>query len=137
MSTESPTVDRIIRLVEQTADQIHDPCALGSGMQIGMSSMGLIRSVEAAPSDAGWNVAVALRFTGPECMNYFYFKQNVEQLVAALDEVATVEVTFDAVFDWEESMMSDEAQRLFHQRTQQMRRLAEQTTPVAITAGVS
>ena len=122
--------EALIKEIHELADAIHDPCALGAGMQIGMTSMGLIRNVDASEHSDGWDVQVEIRFTGPECMNYFYFKQNLIRNISAKTNVRKVEVDFDATFDWEPSMMSPDAREKMACRVDQFRQLVPLTAAI-------
>ena len=126
ISSEFEAADQVRSFVQRTANSIFDPCAMGAGLKIGMSDMGLIRTVEAQQRDGGWQVSILIRFTGPECLNYFYFKQNLEREVGKHPQVLSVRVDFCEVFDWSFEAMAPAARAQLHGRTERLRLLAEE-----------
>ena len=133
------SADQIESFVQQTANTIFDPCAMGAGMKIGMTDMGLIRKIEAQSTDEGWEVSILIRFTGPECLNYFYFKQNLERQIAKHPQIRTVRVDFCEVFDWSFEEMAPEARAQLNARTERLRLLAREvrTERLASRCGTS
>ena len=127
ISSEFESIDQIRSFVQRTANTIFDPCAMGAGLKIGMGDMGLIRTVEAQPAKAGWQVSILIRFTGPECLNYFYFKQNLEREIGRHPQVRSVKVDFCEVFDWSFEAMAPAARAQLHGRTERLRLLAEES----------
>jgi metal-sulfur cluster biosynthetic enzyme len=126
ISSELETIDQVRSFVQRTANFIFDPCAMGAGLKIGMGDMGLIRTVEAQPRDGGWQVSILIRFTGPECLNYFYFKQNLEREISRHPRILSVTVDFCEVFDWSFEAMAPAARAQLHGRTERLRLLAEE-----------
>jgi metal-sulfur cluster biosynthetic enzyme len=129
MSEQQPTpecLDEVERIIRTLSNQVFDPCALGAGLRIGMAEMGLIKRVEGERNEEGrWGVKVVMRFTGPDCMNYFYFKQNLERLMSEIPWVASALLDFSEEFDWSHDLMSDDARDRFYASTRSGRPQSE------------
>jgi hypothetical protein len=73
----------VIEYIRRTADTIHDPCGMATGVRLGLNEMGLLRRVETEPDADGWSVRVQLRLTSPGCLYFFAFKDNLEERLTA------------------------------------------------------
>ena len=96
MATEA----EIRELVRHIADEIHDPCSMAIGLNVGLAEMGLIREITASASPEGWRVRVRIRLTSPGCQYFFSFQEQLETRLLAQDGVAEVRVEWDQQFDW-------------------------------------
>ncbi|NTZ43807.1 iron-sulfur cluster assembly protein [Altererythrobacter sp. SALINAS58] len=89
-----PDLEQQIRIA---LDEIKDPCSLAAGYGMGISEMGLVKSVSI--SDRG-DVTIALRLTSPFCHMIGFFKKEAMRIVSDLPEVRSVEMTADQGLDW-------------------------------------
>ena len=117
MSLESadgaaPLIDRI----RAAANAIPDPCSLAQGYPVGMTDMGLLRTVEARPTTAGWRVHIQARVTAPDCLHMVYFERELRDAVAGMPEVAALTFAWDGGYDWTPADMSPAVQRALRER---------------------
>ncbi|HVL26042.1 MAG TPA: hypothetical protein VM450_18255 [Thermomicrobiales bacterium] len=100
MQHDGATRAGIVDRVREVVDDIHDPCGMAIGLNIGMAEMGLIREIDADAAPAGWHVRVRVRVTSPGCQYYFYFQQELERRLLAHHDIAAVDVQWDDRLDW-------------------------------------
>ena len=94
-SSRFPDLDGARELLEfiwRTADTIHDPCGMATGVRLGLNEMGLLRQVQTEPDADGWSVRVQLRLTSPGCLYFFAFKDNLEERLTAHPQISRVVV---------------------------------------------
>lgn len=102
--------------VRARLDEVVDPCSASRGTELSIVEMGLVDSI----GIDGGDVSVALRLTGPGCMQVPYFVEEVTERVADLDAVEDVTVTTDAGLEWTPEMMSEEARRTRRERREEL-----------------
>lgn len=89
-----PDLEIAIRAV---LDEIKDPCSLAAGTPLGLSEMGLVKTVAIAGDGS---VAIDLKLTSPFCHMLGFFQAEAMRRVGALDGVSSVELTADNGLDW-------------------------------------
>ncbi len=105
-----------LEYIRRTADTIHDPCGMATGVRLGLNEMGLLRRVETEPDADGWSVRVQLRLTSPGCLYFFAFKDNLEERLIAHPQITRVEVEWDPTLDWTPEDLSPAAQSKLEKR---------------------
>lgn len=93
--------------VRERLHEVVDPCSAATGSNLDIVEMGLVKSIDITES----NVHIEMRLTSPMCHMVPYFYEEVEGSVGELPPVESVTLETDAGFEWDESMMSDEAKR--------------------------
>ncbi len=106
----------VLEYVRRTADTIHDPCGMATGVRLGLNEMGLLRRVETEPDADGWSVRVQLRLTSPGCLYFFAFKDNLEERLTAHPRISRVVVEWDPSLDWTPEDLSPAAQSKLEER---------------------
>jgi metal-sulfur cluster biosynthetic enzyme len=106
--------------IHRVLDEIKDPCSVATSVPMGLSEMGLVKSVDVA---AGGRVEIELRLTSPFCEMVPYMKREAERRVADLPGVSSVEVRHDSGLDWDPDMIAAEAQERRRRRLQAIGRL--------------
>lgn len=94
------TEEEVRDLARKVADEVHDPCSMAIGLNVGLAEMGLIREIAATGSPEGWRVRIRLRLTSPGCQYFFSFQEQLEARLLAHDGVVEVRVEWDEVLDW-------------------------------------
>ena len=123
---ESATPERLRELVQEVANEIHDPCGLAYGHAIGLADMGLIRALDVEETADGWRIALTLRLTAPTCLYYFYFERELRARLEGIDGVAHVDIHWDQVSDWTPEAMAPAARaQLQEAREQALARFEE------------
>ena len=110
----------VLEYVRRTADTIHDPCGMATGVRLGLSEMGLLRQVQTEPEADGWTVRVQLRLTSPGCLYYFAFKDNLEERLTAHPQISSVVVDWDPSLDWTPEDLSQAAQSKLEERRREL-----------------
>ncbi len=116
MAATTLTETEIHALVRHVADQIHDPCSMAIGLNVGLAEMGLIREISAVSSPEGWRLRVRLRLTSPGCQYFFSFQEQLEGGLLAHDAVAEARVDWDQVLDWTPGDMAPSVREKIEQR---------------------
>jgi|GEM_PF-1798243 len=93
--------------VRECLHDVVDPCSAATGSSLDIVEMGLVKSIDVA----GGDVSIEMRLTSPMCHMVPYFYEEVEDRVGDLEAVESVDLETDAGFEWDESLMSDEAKR--------------------------
>lgn len=93
--------------VRECLHEVVDPCSAATGSNLDIVEMGLVKSIDIT----GGDVHIEMRLTSPMCHMVPYFYEEVEDSVGELPLVESVTLETDAGFEWDESMMSDEAKR--------------------------
>lgn len=93
--------------VRSVLDQIKDPCSVAACVPMGLSEMGLIKTVEVGPDGC---VDIELRLTSPFCEMIAFMKNEAEARVGALPGVTGVTVRHDTGFDWDHELIAPAAQ---------------------------
>ena len=104
--------------VLRVLDEIKDPCSVGFGDPMGLSEMGLIRSVDISPAG---DVNVCLRLTSPFCEMIGFFKNTAVDKIRELPSVGAVVVETDSGFDWSPEFMSPARQQQRRERLRTLR----------------
>jgi metal-sulfur cluster biosynthetic enzyme len=111
----------LLEYIRRTADTIHDPCGMATGVRLGLSEMGLLRQVETEPDADGWSVRIQLRLTSPGCVYFFAFKDNLEERLGAHPQISRVVVDWDPSLDWTPEDLSPAAQSKLAKRRRELR----------------
>lgn len=106
--------------IRRVLDEIKDPCSVATAVPMGLTEMGLVKSVDVAE---GGRVAIELRLTSPFCEMVPFMKREAERRVAGLPGVSSVEVRHDSGLDWDHDMIAAPAQERRRQRLLAMARL--------------
>lgn len=107
--------------IDEALDAVYDPCSVAVRAPISVSNMGLVREREV---DDDGHVQIRMCVTGPSCMLVGSMVKGIEERVAALPGVASVNVSIDADYMWtEEDMRPDGRQVLADARAESRRRL--------------
>ena len=93
--------------VREVLDEIKDPCSVAASVPMGLSEMGLIKSVQIDPDG---NVEIELRLTSPFCEMIGFMKSEALAKVGALAGVEGVTVRHDSGFDWDHDLIAPAAQ---------------------------
>ena len=117
--TQRATPERLRELVQEVANEIHDPCGLAHGHAIGLADMGLIRALDAEETVDGWRIALTLRLTAPTCLYYFYFERELRARLEGVDGVAHVDIHWDQVCDWTPEAMAPSARAQLQEAREQ------------------
>jgi metal-sulfur cluster biosynthetic enzyme len=113
--TETETLrSEVLRIL----DEIKDPCSVGFGNPMGLTEMGLIRSVDISPDG---DVNVCLRLTSPFCEMIGFFKTTAVDKIRELPAVGSVNVEADSGFDWSPEYMSPARQQQRQERLRTLR----------------
>ena len=110
----------VLEYIRRTADTIHDPCGMATGVRLGLNEMGLLRRVETEPDADGWSVRVQLRLTSPGCLYFFAFKDNLEERLTAHPQISRVVVEWDPSLDWTPEDLSPAAQSKLAERRREL-----------------
>jgi metal-sulfur cluster biosynthetic enzyme len=111
----------LLEYIRRTADTIHDPCGMATGVRLGLNEMGLVRRVETEPDAEGWSVRMQLRLTSPGCLYFFAFKDNLEERLTAHPQISRVVVDWDPSLDWTPEDLSPAARSKLEQRRRELR----------------
>ncbi|MBV1900614.1 MAG: hypothetical protein KUG56_02965 [Kordiimonadaceae bacterium] len=121
------TREKLLSKVEDAANEIHDPCALARGMNIGVTDMGMIRHITLKPETGSglkdgdlWAVIMRIRLTAPACTYMPYFEKHIKQAVLAIPEVSDFFIEWDGNFDWTPENMSDSAKAMMAERQKRL-----------------
>ena len=118
-SSRFPDLDgarELLEFIRRTADTIHDPCGMATGVRLGLNEMGLLRQVQTEPDADGWSVRVQLRLTSPGCLYFFAFKDNLEERLTAHPQISHVVVDWDPSLDWTPEDLSPAARSKLEER---------------------
>ena len=88
-------------------DEIKDPCSVAASVPMGLSEMGLVKSVAIEPDG---RVDIELRLTSPVCEMVAYMRNEALARIAQLPGVTDVRVTHDSGLDWDHDLIAPEAQ---------------------------
>ena len=110
----------VLEYIRRTADTIHDPCGMATGVRLGLNEMGLLRRVEIEPDAEGWSVWIQLRLTSPGCVYFFAFKDNLEERLMAHPQITNVVVEWDPTLDWTPEDLSPAAQSKLEKRRREL-----------------
>ena len=119
-----PAVEAFVRA---QADNVHDPCSMAIGLNVGLAEMGLIRHVAASHVGERWAVEVTVRLTSPGCQYFFSFQEQLQAHLLAHPQIARADVTWDHTLDWTPEDMADTAK---HRIAERMRRLPTERNAV-------
>lgn len=114
--------------VRTRADEVHDPCSMAIGLNVGLSEMGLIRDVVVSPAGPDWVVHIQVRLTSPGCQYFFYFQEQLQSRLLSHPQIIRAAVTWDHHLDWTPEDMAESARRRIAQR---MSRLPAPTVSTA------
>jgi metal-sulfur cluster biosynthetic enzyme len=87
--------------VWQLIDTVQDPCSVRMGKPRGLVGMGLVESVTV--DDAA--IRIRLVLTGPGCMFYFQFADEIERLLKPVAEGRDIDVGIDDRAMWTSDRM--------------------------------
>lgn len=107
--------------IRRVLDEIKDPCSVAASSPMGLSEMGIVKSVDIARNG---QVEVELRLTSPFCEMIAYFRNEALAKIGKLPGVTAVSVTHDSGLDWEPEMIAPEAQARRKQRLATLHGLA-------------
>ncbi len=110
----------VLEFVRRTADTIHDPCGMATGVRLGLNEMGLLRRIQTEPDADGWSVRVQLRLTSPGCLYFFAFKDNLEERLTAHPQISRVDVEWDPSLDWTPEDLSPAARSKLEERRREL-----------------
>jgi metal-sulfur cluster biosynthetic enzyme len=110
----------VLEYIRRTADTIHDPCGMATGVRLGLNEMGLLRQVQTEPDAEGWSVRIQLRLTSPGCVYFFAFKDNLEERLGAHPQISHVVVDWDPSLDWTPEDLSPAAQSKLERRRREL-----------------
>ncbi len=123
------TEAQVRELVRRVADEIHDPCSMAIGLNVGLAEMGLIREIAATTSPEGWRVRVQIRLTSPGCQYFFSFQEQLESRLLAHDGMSEVRVEWDEQFDWTPADMAASVRTRIDERNRHQHRLPSLKKP--------
>jgi metal-sulfur cluster biosynthetic enzyme len=106
----------VLEYIRRTADTIHDPCGMATGVRLGLNEMGLMREVQTESDADGWSVRIRLRLTSPGCVYFFAFKDNLEERLGAHPQISRVDVEWDPTLDWTPEDLSPAARSKLEER---------------------
>lgn len=89
-------------------DEVKDPCSVTAGTPMGLTEMGLVRSVDIS-SDG--EVTVVLRLTSPFCEMIGFLRSSSVGKIEDLAGVTSVTVQSDSGFDWSPEDMAPHLQQ--------------------------
>jgi metal-sulfur cluster biosynthetic enzyme len=112
----------VLEYIRLTADTIHDPCGMATGVRLGLNEMGLLRGVQAEPDAEGWSVRVQLRLTSPGCLYFFLFKDTLVERLSPHPQISRVVVDWDPSLDWTPTDLSPEARDKLEERRRALQR---------------
>ncbi len=93
------------------------------GLHVGLTEMGLVRSVTAERIAEGWNVQLHLRLTSPGCQYFFYFQQELEARLLEHPDIAVAAVHWDERLDWTPADLAPSAREKVAARQARLRPL--------------
>jgi len=99
-------------------DEVKDPCSVTAGDSLGLTEMGLVRSVDVSSEGA---VTVTLRLTSPFCEMIGFLKTSALDGLQALPGVSSVTVEADSGFDWSTEHMSPQVRERREERLRAIR----------------
>ena len=82
--------------VRELLDTVRDPCSVRMGKPLGLVQMGLVESVDIS-EDA---IRVRLVLTGPGCVFYFQFADDIERVLAPIAAGRDIDVAIDDTVMW-------------------------------------
>ena len=88
-------------------DEIKDPCSVATSVPMGLSEMGLVKSVVIGRDG---QVSIELRLTSPVCEMVAYMRNEALARISRLPGVTDVQVTHDSGLDWDHDLIAPEAQ---------------------------
>lgn len=97
-------------LTDAVRDALHrvvDPCSIATGVPVSIVDMGLVLEVAVD----GPTAHVQLCVTAPICLQITNILAKVEEMVAEVPGIETVNCTVDAAYEWMPSMMAQSARR--------------------------
>lgn len=106
--------------VRDVLDQIKDPCSVAACIPMGLSEMGLIKTVQVDPDGS---VDIELRLTSPFCEMIAFMRNEAMAKVGALPGVTGVTVRHDSGFDWDHDLIAPAAQARRQARMDMLRAL--------------
>ncbi len=106
--------------VRDVLDQIKDPCSVASCIPMGLTEMGLIKTVQI---DADGSIDIELRLTSPFCEMIGFLQSEAIAKVSALPGVTGVTVRRDNGFDWDHDLIAPAAQARRRARLDMLRAL--------------
>lgn len=84
------------RSVWDRLDTVRDPCSVRMGKPLGLVQMGLVESV-VVEADA---IRVRLVLTGPGCVFYFRFAEDIERVLAPVAAGRDIDVAIEDAIMW-------------------------------------
>ncbi len=106
--------------VREVLDQIKDPCSVAACVPLGLTEMGLIKTVLIDPDGS---VDIELRLTSPFCEMIGFMQSEAKAKVGALPGVTGVSVRHDSGFDWDHDLIAPAAQARRRARLDMLRAL--------------
>ncbi|MFM9883941.1 MAG: hypothetical protein ACKVQT_13030 [Burkholderiales bacterium] len=113
---QEPGEHDLVARVRAAANAVPDPCSLAQGHPIGMTDMGLIRSVKVVAAPGGWHVRIQARVTAPDCLHMVYFERELRAAVTSMPGVAGIEFEWDGGYDWTPEAMAESVRVALKQR---------------------
>ncbi len=121
MATESQTGPPVQEQdVRRILDEIKDPCSVAASVPMGLSEMGIVKSVD-IQSDG--RVEIELRLTSPFCEMIAFMKNEALAKIGSLPGVTAVLVRHDSGLDWDHDFIAPEAQARRQRRLDMLRGL--------------
>jgi metal-sulfur cluster biosynthetic enzyme len=114
----------VIAWVRRMADEVHDPCSLAIGLNVGIAEMGLIRHLSVEQGAAGWDVSLQLRLTSPGCQYYYYFQHSLEDRIQGHPSIGKLEILWDQVLDWTPEDFAASAREKIEARQRRLRQVS-------------
>jgi metal-sulfur cluster biosynthetic enzyme len=112
----------VLEYTRRTADAVHDPCGMATGIRLGLNEMGLLHRVQAQADADGWTVRMQLRLTSPGCLYFFLFKDILEERLTAHPQISHAVVDWDPSLDWTPEDLSPAARGKLEERRRELRR---------------
>lgn len=112
--------------VRDVLDQIKDPCSVAACIPMGLTEMGLIKTVRIDPAGS---VDIELRLTSPFCEMIAFMRNEAMAKVGALPGVTGVTVRHDTGFDWDHDLIAPAAQARRQARLVMLRALPPALIP--------
>lgn len=128
--TTSTTEDTLRSDILDRLDEVKDPCSVTAGDPMGLSEMGLVKSVDISPHG---EVSLVLRLTSPFCEMIGFLRSEAIGKIEDLPSVSSVVVRTDSGFDWSPEDMAPHLQRRREERLAVMRADVARRRCVSVT----
>lgn len=110
--------------IEQTLEDIMDPCSIAAGAPAGLVSMGLVGDINIVQAANSADVEVTLFVTEPGCMMSALFQITAKQKIEQIAGIRNVDVKMDYGHIWGPEQMTPEyRERLKEYRSCQARHM--------------